>query len=338
MNEIIGCGSGKEQFPPGRRYNVDETCFSVNPKSNHNILSQKGQRRVGQLTTTDRGKTVTVTLCVLAAGIRLPPLFIFARKKMQQKLIAGTMDGTGRRVSEKGWMTAELFSEWFRWFIDYTKPTPSSPVLLVLDSHASHTKNIEVSILAVEKNVVLACLPPHCTHRLQPLDVNIMKPLSDAYSAIINHEMRAGERLVEEDIACIVSRAFESSATKKNIQSGLPATGICPSKRHIFHSTDFAPAELSNQPRSGSEEEDVVEHLIRSMNAILLENQFELIAALPQMRNSPIHLPLDGEAENEHTIPPISTSSAPPAVSLSRAIIPPTCPSTITSTGVVNCS
>ncbi|KAJ8937708.1 hypothetical protein NQ318_010173 [Aromia moschata] len=47
-------------------------------------------------------------------------------------------------------------------------------VLLILDGHLSHTKNLDVILKARENFVTLLCLPPHITHKLQPLDVGVM--------------------------------------------------------------------------------------------------------------------------------------------------------------------
>lgn len=57
----------------------------------------------------------------------------------------------------------------------------SNPSLLILDGHSTHTKNLAVIDLARE-NAETLVLPPHCSHRLQPLDVSFMKPLSTFYN------------------------------------------------------------------------------------------------------------------------------------------------------------
>lgn len=75
-------------------------------------------------------------------------------------------------------MTAELFLAWFKKFVAFSKASKDFPVLLILDGHSTHTKNLEVIDYARENGVSLLCLPPHCSHRLQPLDVSFMKPLS----------------------------------------------------------------------------------------------------------------------------------------------------------------
>lgn len=157
LSDVIGISTGP-RFSPNRIYNVDETSFSVNPKTQEKIFSAKGKKRVGQLVTSDRGKTVTAVLCVSASGQKLPVQFIFARKKMQNKLLDGTPSGTWGSVSEKGWMNLELFSQWFEWFVDYTKPTEEEPVLLVLDGHSSHTRNMSVFNYARSHYVTIICL------------------------------------------------------------------------------------------------------------------------------------------------------------------------------------
>lgn len=68
-----------------------------------------------------------------------------------------------------GWMTAASFLVWFRKFVEFSKASKDFPVLLILDGHSTHTKNLEVIDYARESGVSLLCLPPHSSHRLQPL-------------------------------------------------------------------------------------------------------------------------------------------------------------------------
>jgi len=37
-----------------------------------------------------------------------------------------------------------FFPQWFLHFIKHTKPTKEDPVILVMDRHYSHTRNLEV--------------------------------------------------------------------------------------------------------------------------------------------------------------------------------------------------
>ena len=48
--------------------------------------------------------------------------------------------------------------------------------MLILDSHVTHTKNLAGTEMARETGVVMVSLPPHTTHRLQPLDGAFIGP------------------------------------------------------------------------------------------------------------------------------------------------------------------
>uniref|UniRef100_A0A2H1WYS1 SFRICE_036224 n=1 Tax=Spodoptera frugiperda TaxID=7108 RepID=A0A2H1WYS1_SPOFR len=72
-------------------------------------------------------------------------------------------------------MTATEFLTYIDHFIKFTKPTPEEPVLLLLDNHSSHV-DINVVEKAKANSIIMLSFPPHCTHRLQPLDVGINGP------------------------------------------------------------------------------------------------------------------------------------------------------------------
>ncbi|PCH38502.1 hypothetical protein WOLCODRAFT_66605, partial [Wolfiporia cocos MD-104 SS10] len=48
------------------------------------------------------------------------------------------------------------------------------------DGHGSHTTKCMVE-LAIANNIHLFCLPPHMTHKLQPLDVGVFRPLQQKW-------------------------------------------------------------------------------------------------------------------------------------------------------------
>jgi DDE superfamily endonuclease len=53
--------------------------------------------------------------------------------------------------------------------------------LLILDGHSSHINMAFIS-LADSLRILILILPPHTTHRLQPLDVGLFSPLAKAYT------------------------------------------------------------------------------------------------------------------------------------------------------------
>jgi len=57
------------------------------------------------------------------------------------------LPGTVHACHPSGWIQSKIFSQWFLHFIKHTKPTKEDPVILVLDGHYSHTRNLEVLLL-----------------------------------------------------------------------------------------------------------------------------------------------------------------------------------------------
>lgn len=109
---------------------------------------------------------------------------------MKIELVNGTPPNSWGECNKKGWITKELFLTWFKKFVEWSHAKKDDPVLLLLDGHVTHTKSIEVIDYAREKGVVLLCFPPHCTHRLQPLDMAFMKPLSTYYGDEVKKWLR----------------------------------------------------------------------------------------------------------------------------------------------------
>ncbi|KAJ8865671.1 hypothetical protein PR048_033191 [Dryococelus australis] len=62
-------------------------------------------------------------------------------------------------------------------FIAKTASTETSPVLLILDGHYSHTRNVKIIDLARMTLVCIILLPSHMTHKLQQLDHTFMGSL-----------------------------------------------------------------------------------------------------------------------------------------------------------------
>ena len=71
------------------------------------------------------------------------------------------------RAIPRGEYRARFFSRWFLHFVKHTKPK-KDPVILVLDGHYSHTRDLEVIISAQGNHVDIICLPPHSSHKMQP--------------------------------------------------------------------------------------------------------------------------------------------------------------------------
>ncbi|KIJ25042.1 hypothetical protein M422DRAFT_147688, partial [Sphaerobolus stellatus SS14] len=85
--------------------------------------------------------------------------------------------------SVNGWTDNTICHQWFeKAFIPFAKGRNISgqPILLVSDGHQSHETS-EMHQLAFDNEIILLSLPPHCTHKLQPLDVGVFGPFQQAW-------------------------------------------------------------------------------------------------------------------------------------------------------------
>lgn len=120
------------------------------------------------------GKSFTAVVgCGNAAGTVLPPYTIYAAKNVKASWCDNGPDRAQYQSSKSGWITEQLFIDWFEnCFLVETLSVPRQ-ILLLMDSLPAH-----ISIRAIEltpnNQVILPCLPPKTTHSLQPLDVSTL--------------------------------------------------------------------------------------------------------------------------------------------------------------------
>lgn len=238
----------KYQLTADKIYNVDETGVTVNPKGNSKVIASKGKRQVGALTSAERGETITSEICFSASGAYMPPMLIFPRKRMQQSFLDGLVPGGWVELNEKGWIDKTLFFTWFKKFVEFSRASKESPVLLLLDGHSSHTKNLDVIRYGRENGVVMLCFPPHCTHRLQALDVAFMKPLSAYYDDEVRKWLRTnpGRVVTLHQISSLFSAAYLRAATMFTAINGFKATGTWPVNMAVFSEADFLPSATTD--------------------------------------------------------------------------------------------
>jgi hypothetical protein len=95
-------------------------------------------------------------------------------------------------TSEKGWTDDEIGFEWLKHFDIHTKRrTKGEYRLLIFDGHGSH-HTAQVEEFCRENNIITACMPPHSSHLLQPLDVGCFSPLKTSYGRQVDNHMRLG--------------------------------------------------------------------------------------------------------------------------------------------------
>jgi hypothetical protein len=123
------------------------------------------------------------------------------------------------------------------------------PILLLCDGHHSH-ETLEMRELADQSNIVLFKIPPHTTHRLQPLDVGIFGPLQRAWQKQCLQVLdETGLGVTRPHLVREYMKARTVSLKENVILSAWKKTGIRPFNPQIFTDEDFGPSFVSSTNR-----------------------------------------------------------------------------------------
>ena len=234
----------KEKIDPCRVYNIDETGMSTVQKQRQNVLSTTGKKQVGRVVSAEKGETITAVVCISAAGMYIPPMRIFPRKNMTVRLLHGAPPGAIGATSPSGWINSQLYMQWLHHFIQHSGATPDHKVMLILDNHESHV-SLEAWEMCRSSGVVVVSLPPHCSHRCQPLDITVFGPLKSAYYRRCDEWMKShpGKRIKQYEIASLFGDANCSVATIQKCISRFRSAGIIPLNSSVFTDEDFAASD-----------------------------------------------------------------------------------------------
>ncbi|XP_045778799.1 uncharacterized protein LOC123876536 [Maniola jurtina] len=233
-------------------WNVDESGITTVQRPDR-VIARRGQKQVSAMTSAERGTLVTIALAGNALGNHIPPMFIFPRKRFNDHFIRDGPTGSIGTANGSGWMQEEDFYTFLNFFKDQIRPSKENKALLLLDNHASHTaiKNIE---FCKENGIILLTFPPHCTHKLQPMDRAVFGPVKKAVNTACDNWMRSnpGKVMSIYDIPGIVKTSFDIAVTPRNISSGFIHTGLWPVNTEIFQETDYLPSQITDRPLATS--------------------------------------------------------------------------------------
>ena len=235
-------------FAPGDIWNLDETGITTVQKPRKTV-APTGRKQVGGLTSAERGELVTVLCAVNAIGCTVPPMILFPRVNYREHFIKGAPPGCIGGATKSGWMDAKHFKMFMEHFVKNVKSSNERPVLLLLDNFHAHLQ-IDVLNYAKENGVHMLSFPPHCSHKLQPLDLAVYGPLKNYTSQAMDAWMRnnPGQTMTIYDIPEVLAIAWPRAATQVNCSSGFRRPGICPFNRLAFSDDEFAPSSTTDQP------------------------------------------------------------------------------------------
>lgn len=244
----------KYHFTPNRIFNLDETGVTTVQKPGK-ILASRGKKQIGVITSAERGSLVTMCNVISAAGQALPPVYIFPRVHFKDHMLKGAPMGSLGLAAQSGWMSTELFPEALEHFMKHMSVSRENRALLLMDNHSSHI-SIQVKEMARERGLSIVTFPPHCSHRLQPLDVSVYGPFKRFYNQAATNWMTSnvGRVITIYEIGELTAYGFNKAMSIDNITSGFRATGLHPYDPEIFTEDSYIPSETLQGGRKSTSE------------------------------------------------------------------------------------
>lgn len=246
----------KHKLTAERVFNVDETGVSSvhrPPK----VIASKKLKQVGGITSTERGFNTTVIACINAVGNSVPPVFVFPRVHFKRHMLNGAPPGSYGTCNQSGWSTGEIFVEFLDHFIKHVKPDKDNKVLLIMDNHESHI-TVEAINKAKDNGIILFTIPPHTSHKLQPLDRGVFGPFKSYYNVACKNWLLSnpGKPLSVYDIAAITGKSYPLAFTPSNIIAGFSSSGLWPINQYIFSDDEYLASSVSERPNPNNNDDN----------------------------------------------------------------------------------
>ncbi|KAJ4425682.1 hypothetical protein ANN_27878 [Periplaneta americana] len=118
-----------------------------------------------------------------------------------------------------------------------------------MDNHECHI-SVQALDYAKSKGISLLTLPPHCSNRLQSIDVSVFGPFKRYFNSAADGWMLSnpGKTISIYQISSLSDQAFTLAFTPKNIQAGFKKTGIYLFNRDISVDDDFLCSFVTDRP------------------------------------------------------------------------------------------
>ncbi|KAJ8389535.1 hypothetical protein AAFF_G00119250 [Aldrovandia affinis] len=131
-------------------------------------------------------------------------MVIFKGKRLRAEWLHRCPGNITVRMSENGWINADLFLAWGQMFVQSLPKDDPRPHILLLAGHSSHVYNLKFLNLMKSRNVHILCYPSHTTHVLQPADKALFRSLKHHWDQEGRKwtRMMAGQKLPKSEFFC----------------------------------------------------------------------------------------------------------------------------------------
>ncbi|KAI4470790.1 dde superfamily endonuclease [Holotrichia oblita] len=124
-----------------------------------------------------------------------------------------------------------------------------------IHNHSSH-RSLNVIKYCRENSINLLSLPPHASHKVQPLDKGYFGPLKTAYSQATDNWLvtNPGKAITQKQVAGLFKTPYYEVSNLDKAVRAFETTGIWPYNPDQFNDEDFAPSLVTDKPYNVSEE------------------------------------------------------------------------------------
>jgi hypothetical protein len=165
--------------------NIDETSFVINMDNGRTL----GFRRNTTVKYADvifggNNMIMVVRISRRCRSLIEAPMLIFTNRNSRYP-IRGLDDNIPRvsyKTRPKGWMDQALFPEYFLEPHAFQPDLHGRIKVIWVDNYSSHRITLRLTIVLIEKQIVLRFLPPCCTHLCQSADTFIISKIKDAWT------------------------------------------------------------------------------------------------------------------------------------------------------------
>ncbi|CAK5274064.1 unnamed protein product [Mycena citricolor] len=151
-------------------YGMDESGFPTGYTGKERVVGTRGTKTQHKQGGASRQNITTLVTIRGDGKMVVPPMVIFPGANFQSSWNKGNTINAFISRSLSGWTDHDLGYEWLSKVFEPSTGANGRTRVLLLDGHSSHYSE-KFLAFAREHKIVLLGYPPHCTHRLQGLDV-----------------------------------------------------------------------------------------------------------------------------------------------------------------------
>ena len=131
-------------------------------------------------------------------------------------------------------------------FVKHIRPAVDHKVVLVMDNHESH-ESLASREYAKKNSIFIVTLPPHTSHRTQPLDRAVFGPMKTYMNSACDAWCLSnpGRAISIYNMADLIREAWLKASTPNNIISGFKVSEVWPFDKHAF---DDLPSSVTDRP------------------------------------------------------------------------------------------